>query len=158
MLKSYVDKYLVEAGCDEAGRGCLAGPVVAAAVILPKEFKHPLLNDSKKLTERQRNTLRPIIEKESISFGTGILLPEEIDKYNILQASLKAMHLALAQLKSQPEQILIDGNRFEPYKKHTPPLYCKGRCQITEHRRSFSISKNPQRRIYAQNSKRVPKL
>lgn len=105
----------IEAGCDEAGRGCLAGPVVAAAVILPKDFKHPLLNDSKKLSEKQRDLLRPIIEKEAISFGVNFVFPEEIDKINILNASFTAMHRAVDQLNSKPELLLIDGNRFNPY-------------------------------------------
>lgn len=105
----------VEAGCDEAGRGCLAGPVVAAAVILPTEFSHPLLNDSKKLTEKQRDTLRPIIESEALAWGVGQASPEEIDTINILNASFLAMHRAIDQLAETPEHLLIDGNRFNPY-------------------------------------------
>ncbi len=122
MLKPYIDKNLIEAGCDESGRGCLAGPIVAASVILPKGFHHSLLNDSKKLTPQQRNILRPIIEKEAISFGIGLLSPKEIDKYNILRASFMAMHCALDQLQTKPEQILVDGNRFIPYKNI--PYHC----------------------------------
>jgi ribonuclease HII len=109
----------IEAGCDEAGRGCLAGPVVAAAVILPDSFRHPLLNDSKQLSHAQRSTLRPIIEAEALSWAVGIIEPEEIDEINILRASFKAMHIALKQLTVQPELILVDGNRFDPY-PHTP--------------------------------------
>lgn len=106
---------LMECGCDEAGRGCLAGPVVAAAVILPERFTHPLLNDSKQLTEAQRELLRPIIEAEALSWGIGLCSPEEIDQLNILQASITAMHRAIDQLVLSPELLLIDGNRFRPY-------------------------------------------
>lgn len=106
---------MIEAGCDEAGRGCLAGPVFAAAVILPKNFRHPLLNDSKQLTEEHRYELRPVIEKEAISYAVGMVDHEEIDAINILKASFKAMHLAIAQLKVLPELLLIDGNRFTTY-------------------------------------------
>ena len=106
---------LMECGCDEAGRGCLAGPVVAAAVILPERFAHPLLNDSKQLTETQRELLRPIIEAEALSWGIGVCSPEEIDQLNILQASITAMHRAVDQLVLSPELLLIDGNRFRPY-------------------------------------------
>lgn len=115
MLAPYLDPNLVEAGCDEAGRGCLAGPVFAAAVILPKDFKHELLDDSKKLTEKQRYKIRPIVEKEAIAWAVGQVDPEEIDRINILRASFVAMHRALDQLKVKPEQLLIDGNRFIPY-------------------------------------------
>jgi ribonuclease HII len=115
MLKSYYQSKLVEAGCDEAGRGCYAGPVFAAAVILPKRFKHPFLNDSKKLTIEQRNELRPLIEKKAICYAVASVDNDEIDAINILKASFKAMHLAIAQLQQQPEILLIDGNRFTPY-------------------------------------------
>jgi ribonuclease HII len=115
MLKRYFDKILIEAGCDEAGRGCLAGPVYAAAVILPKKFKHELLNDSKKLNDKQRRFLRPIIEENAISHAVGIVNVEEIDEINILNASFLAMHRAIAQLKVIPESLLIDGNRFTKY-------------------------------------------
>lgn len=114
-LLAYKYKDRVEAGCDEAGRGCLAGPVVAAAVILPKDFDHPLLNDSKKLSEKQRETLRPIIEKEAISFAVNFVYPKEIDEINILNASFTAMHRAVDKLQTKPELLLIDGNRFNPY-------------------------------------------
>ena len=115
MLVSYLHKNLVEAGLDEAGRGCYAGPVFAAAVILPKDFHHPLLNDSKLLTEKERDLLRPIIEKESITFAVGRVDNDTIDEINILQASFAAMHLSLNDLKVIPEFLLIDGNRFKPY-------------------------------------------
>lgn len=105
----------LEAGCDEAGRGCLAGPVYAAAVILPKDFHHPLLNDSKQLTARQREQLRPIIEQQAIAWGVCAISPEEIDRINILKASIKGMHGALDMLKVRPDRILVDGNRFYKY-------------------------------------------
>jgi ribonuclease HII len=116
MLKKFFDKILIEAGCDEAGRGCLAGPVFAAAVILPKKFKHALLNDSKKLNEVQRKYLRPIIEENAISYAVAQVSAQEIDTINILNASFLAMHRALDQLKVIPESLLIDGNRFTKYK------------------------------------------
>lgn len=106
---------LSEAGCDEAGRGCLAGPVTAAAVVLPPDFHHPLLNDSKQLNERQRELLRPIIEKEALAWHVAFVDHAEIDRINILKASFRAMHLAVEQLKVLPELLLIDGNRFAPY-------------------------------------------
>jgi ribonuclease HII len=116
MLSSYFNKTLIEAGCDEAGRGCLAGPVVAAAVILPKKFKHRLLNDSKKLTEKERNILRPIIEKKALAYQVCFIDHKKIDEINILQASFLAMHNAVEKLSIIPELLLIDGNRFKPYK------------------------------------------
>lgn len=115
MLLPFLNKDLIEAGCDEAGRGCLAGPVTAAAVILPKDFSHPMLNDSKKLTEKQRDKLRPIIEKEAITWVVASLTPAEIDIHNILNASFLAMHRAVDQLTTIPESLLIDGNRFKIY-------------------------------------------
>ena len=112
----------IEAGFDEAGRGCLAGPVFAAAVILPDQFNHPLLNDSKQLTEHQRNTLRPIIEQEALAWCVGVVTATEIDEINILNASILAMHRALDGLGIRPEAILVDGNRFKPY--HDIPSTC----------------------------------
>ena len=114
LINSYQES-VSEAGCDEAGRGCYAGPVFAAAVILPKDFYHPLLNDSKQVKEKDREKLRVFIEEHAISYGVGIVSNEEIDKINILQASFKAMHLAINQLFPLPELLLIDGNRFTPY-------------------------------------------
>jgi ribonuclease HII len=119
MLKRYLDKQLIEAGCDEAGRGCLAGPVFAAAVILPKTFRHKLLNDSKKLNDAQRRSLRPVIEEKAIAWAVAQVSVEEIDQINILNASFLAMHRALDQLQKVPESLLIDGNRFKRY-KHIP--------------------------------------
>lgn len=115
MLFPCYQENIMEAGCDEAGRGCLAGPVFAAAVILPKSFRHPLLNDSKKLTEKERNLLRAIIEEGATSWAVARIDNEEIDRINILKASIKAMHLAITQLFVKPEFLLIDGNRFTPY-------------------------------------------
>lgn len=114
-LLPFFDASKVEAGCDEAGRGCLAGPVVAASVILPKDFHHPFLNDSKQLSEKKRDLLRPIIEKEAISFAVSFVSAEEIDEINILKASFLGMHRAVDQLSLKPELLLIDGNRFVPY-------------------------------------------
>lgn len=113
MLKQFFsNKETIECGCDEAGRGCLAGPVVAAAVILPQDFSHPLLNDSKKLSDKQRRFLRPIIEQNAIAYCVGFVSNQEIDKINILQASFLAMNRAIEGLKQKPELLLIDGNRF----------------------------------------------
>ncbi|WP_282126664.1 ribonuclease HII [Marinifilum flexuosum] len=121
MLASFLHDKTIEAGCDEAGRGCLAGPVFAAAVILPTNFSNEMLNDSKKLSEKKRYLLRETIEKEAIAWAVGIVDHEEIDQINILNASFLAMHRAVDQLKTKPEHLLIDGNRFNPYKdiKHT---------------------------------------
>jgi ribonuclease HII len=116
MLKSYLYRNLIEAGCDEAGRGCLAGPVFAAAVILPKNFKHPVLNDSKKLTAKQRSELRDEIVNSAIAWKVALVDNAEIDEINILRASIKAMHLAVDGLEKPPQFLLIDGNRFFPYK------------------------------------------
>lgn len=113
-------------GVDEAGRGCIAGPVVAAAVILPKDFSHGFLNDSKQLSEQQRNELRPIIERHAIAFGVGIIDNHKVDEVNILQATYLAMHQAIDQLKKKPELLIIDGNRFKPYKKITHETTIKG--------------------------------
>lgn len=126
MLRPYLYKTKLEAGLDEAGRGCYAGPVFAAAVILPKNFCHPLLNDSKQLTEKERDELRPVIEKEAICFSVASVCNEEIDSINILQASFKAMHLALDNLRKTPQFLLIDGNRFKPYKEIRHRCVIKG--------------------------------
>jgi ribonuclease HII len=115
MLKSHYYEGLVEAGCDEAGRGCLAGAVYAAAVILPPDYQNELLNDSKQLSERQRYQLRDIVERDAISWAVGIVGPEEIDKINILNASILAMHRALDGLQVRPEAVIVDGNRFKKY-------------------------------------------
>src|SRR5215208_1461114 len=116
MLRAYYQEELLEAGCDEAGRGCLAGPVFAAAVILPKNFSHPFLNDSKQLTEEQRYELRSLIEEQAIAYAVANLCNKQIDKINILRASFKSMHLAIKQLNPTPQLLLIDGNRFTRFK------------------------------------------
>ncbi len=115
MLKSCLNGKIIEAGCDEAGRGCLAGPVFAAAVILPPGYKHPVLTDSKQLTHKQREKLRVEIEKEAVAWAVGVSSPGEIDDINILNASFLAMHRAVEKLTAKPEHLLIDGNRFRPF-------------------------------------------
>ena len=125
-MKAYYDEKLIEAGCDEAGRGCLAGPVFAAAVILPKDFHHPLLNDSKQVTETNRYELREIIEKEAITYAVAEVSCKEIDEINILNASFLAMHKAVEKLSQKPELLLIDGNRFKVYKDIPHKCIVKG--------------------------------
>ncbi|MEN0006994.1 MAG: ribonuclease HII, partial [Bacteroidota bacterium] len=122
MLTPFFEANVVEAGCDEAGRGCLAGPVFAAAVILPQHFQHPLLNDSKQLSEKKRLEARQIIEQEATAWAVSQVAPSEIDEVNILNASFLAMHRAIEQLSTTPESLLIDGNRFNPYKNI--PFHC----------------------------------
>jgi ribonuclease HII len=126
MLLPFLQSELIEAGCDEAGRGCLAGPVYAAAVILPKDFSNELLNDSKQLSEANRYALREVIEKEALAYAVAKVSHTEIDKINILQASIRAMHLALQKLKIAPEFIIIDGNRFIKYKNIPHQTIIKG--------------------------------
>ena len=126
MLLPFLKANLIEAGCDEAGRGCLAGPVYAAAVILPSDFKNELLNDSKKLTEKQRYALRPIIEQDALAWAVGVVDNNEIDQINILAASIMAMHRAIDGLKLRPEHLIIDGNRFKPYQNIPYTTIVKG--------------------------------
>lgn len=126
MLLPYMHENLVEAGCDEAGRGCLAGAVYAAAVILPHDFRNELLNDSKQLTEKQRYALREVVEREALAWAVGVVIPEEIDRINILNASFLAMHRAVDQLKLRPEHLLIDGNRFKKYQDVPHTTVVKG--------------------------------
>ncbi|KJD31841.1 ribonuclease HII [Tamlana sedimentorum] len=126
MLLSKFSNYFLECGTDEAGRGCLAGPVTAAAVILPNGFKNKILTDSKQLSENKRDILRPIIENEALHFGVYHIFEEEIDQINILNASILAMHKAIEQLKRQPEFIIVDGNRFKPFKKIPHETIIKG--------------------------------
>jgi len=126
MLKSHYYESLIEAGCDEAGRGCLAGSVYAAAVILPSDYQNELLNDSKKLTAKKRYALREEIERDALAWAVGIVTPEEIDKINILNASFLAMHRALDQLKVRPEAVIVDGNRFKPYQDLPSTTIVKG--------------------------------
>ena len=126
MLKGHYYEGKIEAGCDEAGRGCLAGSVYAAAVILPPDYQNELLNDSKQLTEKRRYELREVIERDAVAWAVGIVTPEEIDKINILNASILAMHRALDQLKVHPEAIIVDGNRFKPYQNLPYSTIVKG--------------------------------
>lgn len=126
MLQSFFQKKLIEAGCDEAGRGCYAGPVFAAAVILPKNFFHPLLNDSKQVKESQRVTLKNYIEQHALAYAIAKIDNDEIDQINILKASFKAMHLAIEQLNIKPQLLLIDGNRFVAYKNIPHQCIIKG--------------------------------
>ena len=126
MLANHYYEGKVEAGCDEAGRGCLAGSVYAAAVILPEDYQNDLLNDSKQLTEKKRYLLREIIERDAVAWAVGIVTPEEIDRINILNASILAMHRALDQLKVRPEVVIVDGNRFKPYRDLPHTTIVKG--------------------------------
>lgn len=126
MLKNYYEQGRVEAGCDEAGRGCLAGSVYAAAVILPPDYHNERLNDSKKLTARQRYALRQDIERDAVAWAVGVVTPQEIDQINILNASILAMHRALDQLQVRPEAIIVDGNRFKPYRNLPHTTIVKG--------------------------------
>lgn len=126
MLLPYLHKDLIEAGCDEAGRGCLAGAVYAAAVILPSDYENQQLNDSKKLTEHQRYALREVIERDAIAWAVGVVTPQEIDKINIVNASFLAMHRAIDQLKVRPQHLLIDGNRFNKYEDLPHTTVVKG--------------------------------
>lgn len=126
MLASHYYKGKIEAGCDEAGRGCLAGSVYAAAVIFPEEYQNAELNDSKQLTDKRRHQLREIIERDALAWAVGIVTPEEIDKINILNASILAMHRALDQLQVRPETIIVDGNRFKPYQQLPYTTIVKG--------------------------------
>ena len=131
MLQNRFSENYIEVGCDEAGRGCLAGPVFAGAVILPDDFYHPLLNDSKQLTEKQRELLRPIIEKEAIDWAVVAVSAEEIDQINILNASIIGMHRCVDQLTTRPELILVDGNRFKPYVGIVHQCVVKGDSKFT---------------------------
>jgi len=131
MLQNRFSENYLEVGCDEAGRGCLAGPVFAGAVILPDDFYHPLLNDSKQLTEKQRELLRPIIEKEAVEWAVVAVSAEEIDQINILNASIIGMHRCVNQLVTQPELILVDGNRFKPYVGIVHQCIVKGDSKFT---------------------------
>jgi ribonuclease HII len=126
MLASHYYKGLIEAGCDEAGRGCLAGAVYAAAVILPEDYTNPLLNDSKQLSEKRRYELRAIVERDALAWAVGIVEPDEIDRINILNASILAMHRALDQLTLRPQAVIVDGNRFKPYQGLPSTTIVKG--------------------------------
>jgi len=155
-LSAGFTKTLLEAGCDEAGRGCLAGPVVAAAVILPRAFNHPLLNDSKKLTEAQRKILRPIIESEAIAWAVSFISPAEIDEINILNASFLGMHRALDQLRHSPELILIDGNRFHAYSNIAHECIIKGDGKFRSIAAASILAKTHRDEYMIQLSKQLP--
>ena len=156
MLKHSFTNNKTEAGCDEAGRGCLAGPVTAAAVILQKNFSNPVLNDSKKLSEKQRNELRDIIEKEAVSWAVAFVSPQEIDKINILNASFLAMHKALEQLSLPPELILVDGNRFNAYNSIPHQCIIKGDSKYASIAAASILAKTHRdeymRKIHTENS------
>lgn len=126
MLKSNFSGFQLEAGTDEAGRGCLSGPVVAAAVILPSNFHHEFLNDSKQISKKKRKILRPIIEKEALTFGVAFIHNEEVDQLNVLQASITGMHRSIDQMQPVPEFIIVDGNKFKPYKEISFETIIKG--------------------------------
>ena len=155
-LKLRLTANKIEAGCDEAGRGCLSGPVVAAAVILPENFKNTLLNDSKKLTEKQREKLYPIIKKEALAYGVGIVSCEEIDEINILNASFLAMHRAVDLLDITPELLIIDGNRFNPYPKINHECIIKGDGKFLSIAAASILAKVHRDSIMQQLSKEFP--
>ena len=150
-LLNFYQEQFIEAGCDEAGRGCYAGPVFAAAVILPANFYHPLLNDSKKLSEKQRTELAPIIKSNAIAWAIASQTAAEIDASNILKASIKCMHLALDQLKKRPQFVAVDGNRFYPYKKIPHQTIIKGDGKYT-HIAAASILAKTARDAYMENA------
>ena len=147
---------LVEAGCDEAGRGCLAGPVVAAAVVLRNDADYPELNDSKQLTEKKRMKLREMVMQEALSYGIGIVTAQEIDEINILNASFLAMHRALDQLTLQPELLLIDGNRFNPYKEVKHVCIVGGDAKYQSIAAASILAKTPRDMMMAQYAEQFP--
>ena len=150
--------HLREAGCDEAGRGCLAGPVVAAAVILPPDFSHPLLTDSKKLTEMQRESLRPLIEESALAWGIGVVDCHEIDRINILNASILAMHRALDTVcrTIEPDAIAVDGNRFKPYRQIASATYVKGDGRFANIAAASILAKTERDRMMNELHERYP--
>jgi ribonuclease HII len=156
LLLNFFDKSKVEAGCDEAGRGCLAGPVYAAAVIMPQDFYHPLLMDSKLTTKKQRKELRPIIESNAISWAVARLTHKEIDRYNILNASFKAMHRAVKKLTVQPELLLIDGNRFNPYRGINHECIIKGDSKFTSIAAASILAKTHRDDYMEKQAKKFP--
>jgi ribonuclease HII len=157
-LKPYLNIELTEAGCDEAGRGCLSGPVFAGAVILPKDFYHPLLNDSKQITEPVRNELRTVIEKEALAWAVAEVSNEMIDEINILNASFLAMHKAIAALKIKPGFLLIDGNRFKPYRDIPHKCIIKGDAKFASIAAASILAKNIPRRLHEQIAYRLSLL
>ena len=142
MLKAFHSKGLTEGGCDEAGRGCLAGPVVASAVILPTNFRHKILNDSKQLTHKQRQVLEPIIKEKALSWAIGVVSPQEIDEINILNASFLAMHRAIDKLERNVDLLLIDGNRFKTYKDIKHLCIVKGDSRFASVAAASVLAKN----------------
>lgn len=157
MLKSFFSKnVIVEAGCDEAGRGCLAGPVVAAAVILPRKFRHKAINDSKQLDKNSREELEPLIKKKALAWAVAEVSSEEIDQINILNASFLAMHRALDQLQITPELLLIDGNRFNPYKNICHQCIIDGDALYLSIAAASILAKNHRDRIMREYSLRFP--
>jgi len=156
MLLSFLNENELEAGCDEAGRGCLAGPVFAAAVILPKDFRHPFLNDSKQLSENQRNTLRPILEKEALAWAVAKVEPKEIDAINILNASFRAMHRAVGSLSMRPASLLIDGNRFTPFPGIPHHCIVKGDGKFSSIAAASVLAKTHRDEYMARLAKRFP--
>jgi ribonuclease HII len=155
MLRSNYSKK-IEAGCDEVGRGCLAGPVVAASIILPREFKNPLLNDSKKLSKKIRLKLEEVIKDEAISWAVGEVWNTEIDKINILNASIKAMHLAIENLRILPEYLIIDGNKFHQYKKIPHKCIVKGDAKYTSIAAASILAKNYRDRLMQKLHQKFP--
>ena len=156
MLESHYYKDMIEAGCDEAGRGCLAGSVYAAAVILPPNYQNADLNDSKKLTDKKRKALRKQIERDAVAWAVGIVTPEEIDKINILNASFLAMHRALDQLKVRPEAVIVDGNRFKPYKDLPYTTIVKGDGKYLAIAAASILAKVTRDRICLEDAKKYP--
>ncbi len=156
VLPSRLDRDILEAGCDEAGRGCLAGPVFAAAVILPPLFSHPLLNDSKMLTEEEREELRSVIQEEAISYGISFCQPVTIDRINILNASFEAMHLAVNKLDPKPEKLMIDGNRFKPYREVPFECLVKGDSRLGSIAAASILAKTSRDRYMRRQHNRFP--
>ena len=156
MLEKFLIAGRIEAGCDEAGRGCLAGPVTAAAVILPPDFHNDLINDSKQLTERQRERLRPVIEREAVAWAVAMVSPQEIDRINILRASITAMHRALDQLAVRPEGILVDGNRFLPYHDIPHTTIVKGDGKMLSIAAASILAKTHRDELMRELDKEVP--
>ncbi len=156
MLKAFFKKGIIEAGCDEAGRGCLAGPVVAASVILPPDYSHKFLNDSKQLTDKQRENLEPEIMRDAIAFGVGLVDAPEIDQINILKASFLAMHRAIDLLSITPELLLIDGNRFNPYPEIQHECIIKGDGKFLSIAAASVLAKTHRDRLMSKYAEQYP--
>ena len=156
MLASFYKENSIEAGCDEAGRGCLAGPVVAAAVVLPTNFSNEMLNDSKQINEKNRNLLRTIIEQQALSYAVAFVDNDKIDEINILKASIYAMHLALDKLKIQPEHIIIDGNKFYPYQNIPFKTIVKGDAKYASIAAASILAKTYRDEFMLEQAKKYP--